>query len=214
MSDTVIFGERLVNEEEKRPDIYLLAIIPAFLAGGGVALGTRQRQERQDRLPRVEGTQKYFKGGRGFFVMVPVVNQKARFVINHTNNLYTITMHLLLSLYTDLLYKQYLRREIDVLDKDHVMFVLKKPHHISKDFKFTTLTISIGYKNLIIRVSKRNKFLKYENVPRIYASLRRSSKHYLKILEYLSVKPGTRDHNTVNYIHTTVFLISNSDDLA
>ena len=66
----------------------------------------------------------------------------------------------------------------------------------------------------MIRVSKRNKLAKYENVSRIYASLRRSSKDFSEILEYLSVKPGTRDHNTVSYIHTTVFLTSDSDSLA
>ena len=146
--------------------------------------------------------------------MVPVVNQKPRFVINHTNSLCTVTMHLLLSLYAGLLYKRYLRREIDVLDKDHIMLVSKKSRHISKDLKSTTLTVTMGCKNLIIRVSKRNKFLKYENVSRIYASLRRSSKDFSKILEYLSAKPGTRDHNTVSYIHTIVFLTSDSGDLA
>ena len=33
------------------------------------------------------------------------------------------------------------------------------------------------------------------------------------MLEYLSAKPGTRDYNTVSYIHTTVFLTSDLDDL-
>ena len=65
--------------------------------------------------------------------MVPVVNQKPRFVINHTNSLCTVTMHLLLSLYTGLLYKRYLRREIDVPDKNHVMLVSRKSCYISKD---------------------------------------------------------------------------------
>ena len=106
--------------------------------------------------------------------MVPVVNQKPRFVINHTNSLCTITMYLLLSLYAGLLYKRYLRREIDVLDKDHIMLVSRKSRYILKDLKSTTLIVTMRCKNLIIRVSKSNKFLKYENVSRIYASLRRS----------------------------------------
>ena len=33
------------------------------------------------------------------------------------------------------------------------------------------------------------------------------------MLEYLSVKLGTRDHNIVNYIHTIIFLTSDSNDL-
>ena len=61
VSENVGWDCRLENEEEKRLDVYLLYLLlfplscfAAWRAGGGVALGTRQRQEKPRSLPRVE----------------------------------------------------------------------------------------------------------------------------------------------------------------
>ena len=75
----------------------------------------------------------YFKGGRGFFVIVLVANQKPRFSVNHMNSLCTVTIRLLLILYTSLLYRRYLRRGTDAFGEDFAMLVLRESRQISKD---------------------------------------------------------------------------------
>ena len=79
------------------------------------------------------------------------------------NNLCRITIYLLLILNIRFLYKRYLRKKIDVHDKNFAMLVLRKSRQISKDSEISTLIITLIRKYFTIRIFKDNKFLEYKN---------------------------------------------------
>ena len=104
-----------------------------------------------------------FKGGRGFFVIVLVANQKPRFPANHVGSLCTFIIHLISILYASFLYKKYLRKGISALNEGHEMFIIRESPEILKHTTLLLIIETIKISSLIKRILFLNINFLYKN---------------------------------------------------